>query len=164
MTDSQIGRTAGGGFRERIAADEPVQAIAFDIAGERHACDVLLVEEVATKLRIHPLPDMPPRLLGVVRLRGELVPVVDVAPLLSLSLTAAAPHVLVVESEGLRVAVAADYVHDVVTLPPGSYRAAPGGDAYVAAVARVDGTLYTLVDLAEVLREQTTPVLRGSEP
>jgi purine-binding chemotaxis protein CheW len=149
------------GFRARIAADLAVQAIAFEIAGEMHACDVLLVEEVVTRLRIHPLPDMPPRLLGVVRLRGDLVPVIDVAPLLSLALGAGPPNVLVVESEGLRVGVAADFVHDVITLPPGSYRAAPGADAFVAAVARVEGRLYTLVDLAEILREQTLPILRG---
>jgi purine-binding chemotaxis protein CheW len=151
-----------GGFRAAIAADQAVQAIAFDIAGELHACDVLLVEEVVTKLRIHPLPDMPPRLLGVIRLRGDLVPVIDVAPLLSLSLAAGAPSVLVVEADGLRVGVAADHVHDVITLLPGSYREAPGADAFVAAVARVGETLYTLVDLAELLREQTTPILRGS--
>jgi purine-binding chemotaxis protein CheW len=151
------------GFRERIAADLPVQAIAFQIAGEMHACDVLLVEEVVTKHRIHPLPDMPPRLLGVIRLRGDLVPVIDVAPLLALSLAPdVAPSVLVVESEGLRVGLAADFVHDVIALPPGSYHPAPGGDAFVAAVARVDGTLYTLLDLAEILREQTTPFLRES--
>jgi purine-binding chemotaxis protein CheW len=148
-------------FRERIAADGAVQAIAFEIAGEMHACDVLLVEEVVTKRRIHPLPDMPPRLLGVLRLRGDLVPVVDVAPLLSLALSAErAPTVLVVDAGGRRLGVAADHVHDVITLLPGSYRPAPGADAFVAAVARVDGALYTLVDLAEILREQTTPSLR----
>ncbi|MDB4949252.1 MAG: purine-binding chemotaxis protein CheW [Gemmatimonadetes bacterium] len=147
----------GAGFRERIAADLPVQAIAFELGGETHACDVLLVEEVVTGRRIHPLPDMPPRLLGVVRLRGELIPVIDVAPLLSLALDRGRlSTILVLEADERRVGVAADYVRDVVTFPPGVLRPAPGSDAYVAAVAHMDGTLYTLVDLAEILREQTT--------
>jgi chemotaxis signal transduction protein len=145
-----------GGFRERIAAGVPLQVIVFELGGQMHACDVLLVEEVVTKLAIHPLPDMPPRLLGVVRLRGELIPVLDVAPLLALTLGDGQPTVLVLDDGERRVGIAADYVHDVLTLSPGSLRPAPGGDAHVAAVAHVDGVLYTLVDLAEVLRELST--------
>jgi len=63
-------------FRERVAEDQ-AQVIAFRVGGEWHACDVQLVEEVVTRSGIHPLPDMPPRLLGVLRLRGELVPVLE---------------------------------------------------------------------------------------
>ncbi|HET6763285.1 MAG TPA: chemotaxis protein CheW [Longimicrobiaceae bacterium] len=141
-------------FRDRIAAGDPLQVIAFELGGHMHACDVLLVEEIVTAQRIHPLPDMPPRLLGMLRLRGELVPVVNVAPALSLSLSSAGGSVLVLDDGERRVGVAADYVHDVLTLPAGSLRPAPGADAYVAAVARLDGVLYTVVDLAEILREQ----------
>ena len=146
---------ATASFRDRIAGGEPLHVIAFELGGHMHACDVLLVEEVVTAQRIHPLPDMPPRLLGMLRLRGELVPVVDVAPALALSLASpSGASVLVLDDGERRVGVAADYVHDVLTLPPASLRAAPGGDAFVAAVARLDGVLYTLVDLAEILREQ----------
>jgi chemotaxis signal transduction protein len=141
-------------FRDRVASGEPLHVIAFELGGQMHACDVLLVEEVVTAQRIHPLPDMPPRLLGMLRLRGELVPVVDVAPVLALARTSAAPTVLVLDDGERRVGVAADYVHDVLTLPAGTLRPAPGADAYIAAVARLDGVLYTVVDLAEILREQ----------
>jgi chemotaxis signal transduction protein len=145
-----------GDFRERIATGEPVQVVAFEIGGRMHACDVLVVEEVVTKLVIHPLPDMPPRLMGVVRLRGELIPVLDVAPLLAASLGDGEPTILVSDDGQRRVAVATDYVHDVLTLPAAAVRPAPGTDAHVAAVARLDGVLYTLVDLAEILRELST--------
>jgi purine-binding chemotaxis protein CheW len=144
-------------FRERVAEDE-AQVIAFHLGGELHACDIQMVEEVVTKRRVHRLPDMPPRLLGMLRLRGELVPVVDVAPLLELELRAETPTILVVEVGDARLGVAVDATHDVVSLSPADYRPAPhsGGerDRYVAGVARIDGTLVNLVDLAEMLREQ----------
>jgi chemotaxis signal transduction protein len=152
--------SAAGGFRpfrERVAEDE-AQVIAFRIGGELHACDVQLVEEVVQKRRVHPLPDMPARLLGVVRLRGELVPVVDVAPLLDLSLQAEQPAILMAAVGEVRVGVAVDAAHEVVTLSPADYRPAPltGGerDQFVVGVARIDGTLVNLLDLAEMLREQ----------
>lgn len=144
-------------FRERVAEDE-AQVIAFRIGGELHACDIQLVEEVVTKRRVHPLPDMPPRLLGMLRLRGELVPVLDVAPLLELRLQADTPAILVVAVGDARLGVAVDATHDVVSLRPADYRPAPHGggdrDRYVAGVARVNGALVNLVDLAEMLREQ----------
>ncbi|HYH80849.1 MAG TPA: chemotaxis protein CheW [Longimicrobium sp.] len=144
-------------FRERVAEDA-AQVIAFRIGGELHACDVQLVEEVVTKRRVHPLPDMPPRLLGVLKLRGELVPVVDVAPLLDLRLEAEQPSILVAAFGEARVGVAVDAAHEVVTLTPDEYRDAPlsGGerDQFVVGVARIDGKLVNLLDLAEMLREQ----------
>jgi purine-binding chemotaxis protein CheW len=146
-------------FRERVAEDA-AQVIAFHIGGELHACDIQLVEEVVTRRRVHALPDMPARLLGVLRLRGELVPVIDVAPLLDLRLQADTPAILVVEVNDTRLGVAVDATHDVVSLSPDDYRPAPHGggerDQYMAGVARIDGALVNLIDLAEMLREQTS--------
>ena len=146
-------------FRERVAEDQ-AQVIAFRIGGEWHACDIQLVEEVVTRRPVHRLPDMPPRLLGVLRLRGELVPVLDLSPLLELVLEdAERPAILVVAFGETRLGVAADQVHEVLALTPDAYRPAPhtGGerDQYVAGVARVDGRLVNLIDLAEMLRAQT---------
>ena len=142
-------------FRDRVAEDE-TQVIAFRLGGEMHACDVALVEEVVTKRRVHRLPDMPPRLMGMLRLRGELVPVIDVAPLLDLSLQADAPAILVVAVDDARIGVAVDRAEEVVSLSPGELRPAPftgaERDQFVAGVARVNGTLVSLLDLAEMLR------------
>jgi purine-binding chemotaxis protein CheW len=143
-------------FRERVAEDE-AQVIAFRLGGELHACDIQVVEEVVTKRRIHRLPDMPPRLLGMLRLRGELVPVLDVAPLLDLSLQAEQPAILIVGAGDARLGVAVDAAQDVMALTPAEYRPAPltGGerDQFVVGVARVGGKLVSLIDLAEMLRE-----------
>ena len=150
-------------FRARAALDEGVQVIAFRIGGELHGCDILLVHEVVARLPVHPLPDMPPHLLGVVRLRGELVPVLDVAPLLDLRLEGGRPAVLVTGEEGARVGVAADAVSDVMTVPPGAFRPAPRGGGYLVGVARVGEQLVNLIDLAEILRDQAT-LSHGEKP
>ena len=143
-------------FRERVAEDE-AQVIAFRLGGELHACDIQLVEEVVTKRRVHPLPDMPPWLMGMLRLRGELVPVLDVAPLLDLALQSEQPAILVVGMGDSRLGVAVDAAQDVVALTPADYRPAPltgaDRDQFVVGVARLDGKLVSLIDLAEMLRE-----------
>lgn len=148
-------------FRTLLARGEGAQAVAFRLGGELHGCDIRLVEEVVTKRTIQPLPDMPSHLLGVLMLRGEMVPVMDVAPVLSVSLdTTKTPSILVVTLGEGRVGVAVDAVHEVMEVPAECVRPAPhtGGDrdAYVVCVARIEDRLVTLIDLAEILGERTT--------
>lgn len=140
---------------------EGAQAVAFRLGGELHGCDIRLVEEVVTRRAIHPLPDVPPHLLGVLLLRGEMVPVLDVAPALGLRLTVEGPPAILVVGLGeARLGVAAEAVHEVLDVAPDAIRPAPhtGGDrdAYVLGVARLDVGLVNLIDLAEILRERTT--------
>ncbi|HEU0301032.1 MAG TPA: chemotaxis protein CheW [Longimicrobium sp.] len=148
-------------FAGLLARDEGAQAVAFRLGGELHGCDIRLVEEVVTKRTIHPLPDVPPHVLGVLMLRGEMVPVMDVSAALGLALARdRPPAILVVGMGGGRVGVAVESVHEVLEVPADSVRPAPhtGGDrdAYVVGVARLDAGLVNLIDLAEILRERTT--------
>jgi purine-binding chemotaxis protein CheW len=153
-------RPTGIPFRDRVAQGLAVQVVAFRLGGELHACDVALVEEVVSRRAVHALPDVPDHVLGVLSLRGELVPVLDVAQMLGLVRAADRPSVVLVVSSGeMRVGVAAEAVEEVVDVPAGAVRAAPHGgerDGFVAGVARLDGALVNLIDLAEMLREQTT--------
>lgn len=148
-------------FRTLVDRGEGAQAVVFVLGGELHGCDIRLVEEVVTKRTIQPLPDMPPHLLGVLMLRGEMVPVMDVSAALSVALdTARTPSILVVTMGEGRVGVAVDAVHEVLEVPAECVLPAPhtGGDrdAYVVCVARIEDRLVTLIDLAEILGERTT--------
>lgn len=141
-------------------AEEVRRVVVFRVGRELHACDVLLVEEVVSRTRVHPLPDVPPGVLGVIRLRGALVPVLDVAPLLDLRLEAGpTPAVLVVETPEGRVGIAVDQVRDVASIPASAVQPAPTrageSDEHVLGVARVGDALVTLLDLAGILRNIT---------
>jgi purine-binding chemotaxis protein CheW len=150
----------GASFRARASAGLGASVVGFHLGGELHGCDVALVEEVLTRARIHPLPDMPADVLGVVSRRGELVPVLDLAPALGLPGTAERRAVVVLALDGLRCAFAVDRLDEVREIPAEALRPAPhtGGDRdrYVVAVARLERGLVNLIDLAELLRERTT--------
>jgi purine-binding chemotaxis protein CheW len=151
---------AGLDFRGWMDRGEGVQVVAFHLGGELHGCDIRLVEEVVIRQRVHPLPDVPAHLLGVLLLRGEMVPVVDVAGALSLARRTEAPAILVAGLGATRVGVAVDSVLEVMRVEADTLRPAPhtGGDrdAFVLAVARTPAGLVNLIDLAEILRERTT--------
>ncbi len=148
-------------FHALLERGEGAQAVAFRLGGELHGCDIRLVEEVVTRRAVHPLPDVPAHVLGVLLLRGEMVPVLDVAQALGLALRAdGAPSILVVGMGDARIGVAAEAVHEVLDVPADALRPAPhtgaDRDAYVLGVARLEPGLVNLIDLAEILRERTT--------
>jgi purine-binding chemotaxis protein CheW len=146
-----------------VTGEAAVRVVVFRLGGELHACDVRRVEEVVEGARVHPLPDIPPPVLGVIRVRGALLPVLDVAPALGLRLSAGGtPAVLVVERGDDRVGVAVDEVREVATLPASAIQAAPlrEDEEHVTGVARIGGTLVALLDLARLIGETTNQTTR----
>lgn len=68
-------------------APEPAPALRaclFTVSGARFAVDVRSAREVALFEELTPVPRAPRHLVGVANLRGTVVPIVDVGPLLGL--------------------------------------------------------------------------------
>jgi len=59
-------------------------AMAFTLAGQRFAIELHLICEIVAKLRVTPLAGVPPHLVGIHDMRGDLLPVFDLRPLLEL--------------------------------------------------------------------------------
>lgn len=74
------------------ARDDLVQLCVARIGGQAYAIDLKRVEEIVPVPLLSPLPHAPSFLEGVVRLRGEILPVVDGRK--RLGLTTSGPHSL----------------------------------------------------------------------
>ncbi|MDQ3557099.1 MAG: chemotaxis protein CheW [Gemmatimonadota bacterium] len=150
------------------AARQEVRVIAFWLGGERFALALDQVEEVLTPRRVHPLPDPHPPLAGIVPLRGEMLPVLDVAPLLGLP---PRPHadgdVIAVGWGAARVGVIVDGVPDALSIPAGALRpplaAGAAPPAWLLGVARIGDELVTLLDV-QALLSSPQPLLPDAFP
>src|SRR5512146_3105106 len=113
--------------RAGAPADPLAQLCTFRIAGEDYAIDIMRVREIIHPLPITPVPRAPACVEGVVRLRGDVIPVLDVRKRFGLS--AAAPtrksRFLVVNVAGRRLALAVDEVREVLRIPRSEIRPAP---------------------------------------
>ena len=101
------------------ALDAPgAPACLVQIAGRLFAIEIGQAREARELDDITPVPLAPPGLLGMANLRGAIVPVIDLALVLSLPLTPRARIVrtLVVEARGVRLAVVVDCVLGVESL------------------------------------------------
>jgi len=113
--------------REREAAAERVELCTFRIGGEDYAVDIMRVREIIRPLPVTPVPRAPACIEGVVRLRSEVIPVVDVRKRFGLPAVPATRRTkfLVVRIGGRRLALVVDEVTEVLRLPRSEIRPAP---------------------------------------
>jgi len=88
------------------------------LGGESYAVPVEHVLEVAELGELSPVPGAPRSVLGIRNLRGEVLPVFDLASVLGITGDSRRKCLLVTEHGSVRAGFAIDEVTDVGTLPP----------------------------------------------
>jgi purine-binding chemotaxis protein CheW len=132
---------------------------------ERYALNVMSVREIIRPLEISPVPRAPAEFLGVINLRGKIVPVVDLRIKFGLEFTGRTERTCIVvvqtadraggqKATGLLV----DEVCEVVALSSADIENAPsfgaGVDAtYISGLAKTKDGVTILLDLERLLGE-----------
>ncbi len=106
-------------------ADAPLaevhEVVVFILAGQRYALPIEAVQEIQQIVAMGEVPDRTPGLVGVVNLRGEVVPAIDMRQLFGMDerpLALETPMIITHSLGGL-VALIVDEVEDVATIPAG---------------------------------------------
>lgn len=118
------------------------------VGGEQYALPVRAVQEVAPIGDVMPMPGAPPHVLGVRNVRGEVVPVIDLAALAGLGKGGRSAVLAVIEDTGRRAGLAVDEVIDVGPLPSRSHESA---SPLLRGEVVTDGQLVGLLDPDAVL-------------
>ncbi len=152
----------------RLQTEPREEYLAFALGDERYLVPLVGVREVGRVPPLTEIPHAPHGLLGVMRLRGELLPVYDPACLLGMSEApralahpSAAPaprtaRVLVVYAQAGDAGLLVDLLLGVVRLPQAAFSPpGPGvvrtGRAAVIALGHHEGRLHCLLDVEELL-------------
>lgn len=108
-----------------------VELISFEIGGQEYCIDVRSVREIRGWTPVTPMPQTPDFILGVINLRGTVMPVLDLRCRLGLGRTElSSRHVIVVIEEGARIAgVLVDAVQETFKLAASLLQAPPAMDS-----------------------------------
>jgi purine-binding chemotaxis protein CheW len=128
----------------------------FRVADSVYGIPVTGVVEIIRIVGFQPIPNPAPDLLGMINVRGRIIPVFDLCRSLGigerpLSLRM---YVVIADVAGEALGVVVDDVLDVVAVPADQYqvsRALGGGDSFAAGVARLGSDLLTVLNLAPLL-------------
>jgi purine-binding chemotaxis protein CheW len=131
-------------------ADGILELISFAIGGQEYCIDVRSVREIRGWTPATPIPQTPDYILGVINLRGAVMPVLDLRQRLGVGPTVPSPrHVIVVIEHGSRMAgVLVDEVQETFQLPASLLQAPPamGGEAgtpFVDAIIPLEGRMLS---------------------
>jgi purine-binding chemotaxis protein CheW len=138
------------------------QYLSFKIAGTDYGLPILAVKEILQFEEATRIPGTPPSIRGVINVRGQVVPVVDLAVKFGADETVASKRtcILVVEAglgtERLTIGVLADAVNEVLDLPVSEVEDPPTFGAnvridYVIGMGKVGKQFVLLLDADRVL-------------
>jgi purine-binding chemotaxis protein CheW len=144
----------------------PLQVVVFTLEGKALALDIVQVQEIIRMVEITPVPKMPPFALGVINLRGKIVPIINIREKLNLpDRPATAKTSIVLMRSGDRLlGFLADDVTEVMTLPGGSIDKPASGPDWIQSdlflgVGKLPGTLLVIIDGDRLLSPQEEKLL-----
>ena len=138
------------------AANPNRQYITFIANGQEFAANIMAIREIRGWTDTTALPHVPHYVRGVINLRGNVLPVVDLKARLGLGLTDATPkHVIIVIADGNRTTgILVEAVSDIITLSAGNVQPPPdvmqSDDQYIEGIAVLDGRMVTLLAISHL--------------
>lgn len=145
---------------QREVAADVTQVIGLRVGSEEYALRISAVQEVITAPRITRVPKSARHIKGVVNLRGNVIPVLDVAARLGIGETrmGEGSRIVAVESKGELVGLAAESVSKVTRVAESDVKPPPplvGGieARYLDGVARLGDRFLVFLSLERVLAE-----------
>lgn len=136
------------------ARDLPAELISIRVGDQLFALDIMVVREIRGWSASTPLPQAPAYVLGMINLRGTVLPVLDLASRLGLppSRPDSSSVVVVAEFGARPVGLLVSAVCDIITVAPEQVQTAPdlgdlGESAVVQGVITLENEIVTLLDL-----------------
>jgi purine-binding chemotaxis protein CheW len=137
------------------------QVLSFRLGQETYGVDILAVKEIRGWAPVTRIPQAPEHVLGVLNLRGAIVPIIDLRMRFGLPAEFTPVTVVIVlqieHEQGQReCGIVVDSVSDVVEILPESTRPAPDltcqqRAAFIAGLAEVDDHMLILLDVTELV-------------
>jgi len=137
---------------------EPVQVVSFNLGKEEYGVDISQVQEIIRMVEITHVPRAPHFMEGVINLRGQLIPIIDLRTRFSMprALLTKSTRIVVTEIGNKRVGLIVDSVSEVLNIPIEQVEEAPdmiagAGTEYIQGVGKVNDRLIILLDLTMVM-------------
>ncbi len=135
-----------------------VQLVVFRLGEEEYGVPITQVKEINLLTKPTRIPKSPPFLEGVINLRGEIIPVIDLKKRFELEHIRYSDdgRIMIVEINGSIVGLIVDEVSEVLRLPKSSIEPPPPVIAgitstYLEGVGKLDDRMLILLDLNEIL-------------
>lgn len=152
LTQATAGEQAGFAGEEHL--------VIFYLGDEQYGLDIAQVWEINEVHQITRVPRTPHFIEGVINLRGQITPVIDLRKRLNLPFKehGRETRIIVVQVNDTRLGIVVDGVREVIKVPgnmiePPSQLVATVNSTYIRGIAKLEDRLVILFDLERLLTE-----------
>ncbi len=149
---------------------EVVQVVSFRLGGEEYGVDISQVQEIIRLVEITHVPRAPRFMEGVINLRGQLIPIIDLRTRFGMPRIDAtkSTRIVVTEIGNKRVGIVVDSVSEVLNIPIENVEPAPEmvagvGTEYIQGVGKLGERLIIMLDLTMVISTEEKQQLGSVE-
>ena len=132
--------------------------VSFTVAGQAFCLKITQIREIRRWSPVTILPHAPSDVLGVMNLRGAVIPIYDLSARFGLETTEASERnvVIVVSSAGKPVGLLAESVSEIISLNPEEIQETPPVDSrntmeYIQGIISHDETMVRIINLDAVI-------------
>ena len=147
------------------AENDAAQYLTFIMNGEEYGIDILRVLGIQGWDSVTAIPNTPDYILGVINLRGAVVPIIDLRSRLGIDRIDFGPTTVVIvvkmgkESEARTIGLVVDAVSEVYSIQESELAPAPdfgksANTEYVRALATVDDKMVILMEIDHLMDEK----------
>jgi purine-binding chemotaxis protein CheW len=144
----------------RQPKEDLVQMVGFVVGKELFGVNILSVQEIIRETPVTAIPDSPDFIEGVINLRGNIIPVIDLRKRLNLhhgENQSSKSWIIILSIQGRVTGFVVDAVTKVIKAPRSSFSHPPDIVAaglksrYIRGVCRMDNRLLILLDFNRIL-------------
>jgi purine-binding chemotaxis protein CheW len=141
-----------------------IQCLAFRLSSEDYGVDIMKVREIRSMETVTRIVGAPPCVLGVINLRGMIVPVIDLRKRFELDTTAPTPALIILDVLDRSIGIVVDAVSDVLDIEPSQLRSTPEmvsiiDSEHLSGIGLVNDRMIILLDIEKLLSDQSLKIL-----
>lgn len=143
---------------ENTYGQEEIQVVAFRLGKEEYAVDILNVQEIVRLLSITRVPRAAKHIEGVVNLRGNIIPIINLHTRFNLQASGdqEEKRIIVFQFDDIKTGIIVDEVSEVLSLNKNDIEETSNIYSSISAdlikgIARVDDRLFLLLDILKIL-------------
>ena len=146
---------------DTIEENSNMQLVTFRLGINEYGIDIMQAKEIIKMEKITIIPNAPEYVEGVINLRGNVIPIVDLKKRFVLEESDGEKNtgIIIVNVHGIDMGIIIDSISKVVSIDDENIQATPHmfsgvGHKYIRGVAKLDEKLLVILELSQLLEEE----------
>ena len=152
---------------------QTISLVTFKISNETYAIDIMEVNEIVKLTEITPIPNAPDFVDGIITLRGQIIPIVDLnkrfnfAPRTYTEEDELFRAIVIIRVQDMTIGILIDQVNRVIPVnrdqiqPPPQMVSGVGAE-FISGVVKQNDNLFVILDIQKLFSKKELMMLSGN--